>query len=162
MKDHSTDHRPELIADVRTFADLLDQMPDLPAPKYVDVLVFPDEEFDESARAEIDRISAIRGAPVEDDAGHYRTTKTMGRVTYRAVAIATDARQQWDAHRSYEDAAASTADSLDDVLGRSCGCGARIDDGSASCRKCTARSRWQRRKAPRPSKRRAAGDESCS
>ncbi|MBO3752356.1 hypothetical protein J5X84_40385 [Streptosporangiaceae bacterium NEAU-GS5] len=166
MAEFSSTGRSALIADVRTFANLLDQTPDLPAPRYVDVLVFPDEVSEEAARAEIDRISALLGTPVEDDAGHYRTIKTLGRVTYRAVAITADARHRWDALMSYRDAITPADDpisaQLSDALGRSCRCGARIDDGPASCGKCAARSRWQRRKSRNASKDRARGDGPCS
>lgn len=42
--------------------------------------------------------------------------------------------------------------------GRNCGCGALSEEDTRLCRKCAARFRWLRRKAPRHME----GDETCS
>ncbi|XVQ85052.1 hypothetical protein ACQP2K_40600 [Microbispora siamensis] len=104
MTHITPDHRSAFIADVRTFADFLTATPNVPVPAQLDVAVFPTGGGDEVRRAEIDRIAAVLGTTTECDAGHYRTSKTFGRVSYRAVAVSDGARERWDALMSYDGA----------------------------------------------------------
>jgi hypothetical protein len=79
--------RPELIAGLRALAGFLETNPDVPAPKYIDVYVFPPYASDEKKRSEIDVIASLIGSETETSCGHYETSRSFGTVEYRAVAI---------------------------------------------------------------------------
>ena len=91
----NADERGRLIAGFRALASFLQDHPDVPAPCWTDVLVFPPRSTDDEMRAEIDQIAARIGAEVADDAahGHYAASRHFGPVQYRAVAISADARE---------------------------------------------------------------------
>jgi hypothetical protein len=86
--------RVRLIAGLRDLAEFLDQNPQVPAPRYADVLVFPPARSDAEMFAEIDAIAGQIGATAsaEESAGHYRAVRYFGPVQYRAVAIPNSAR----------------------------------------------------------------------
>ena len=80
--------RTELIAGLLDLAVFLESRPDVPAPHWIDVLVFPADGPDNEMRAEIDVIATRIGADViESNSGHYSTSRHFGPVQYRAVAI---------------------------------------------------------------------------
>ena len=82
------DERSSLIDGLRAVAQFLQDHPDVPAPRWVDVLVFPPDSTDEEERAEIDMIAARIGAETSESArGHYSCSTSFGSVEYRAVAI---------------------------------------------------------------------------
>ena len=83
------DERARLIAGLRDLAEFLDQNPQVPAPRYADVLVVPPSGSDAEMFAEIDAIAERIGATAsaEAPAGHYRAVRYFGSVQYRAVAI---------------------------------------------------------------------------
>jgi hypothetical protein len=85
----NADERGRLIAGIHTLADFLQDHPDVPAPRWADVYVFPPRGADEQMRAEIDQIAARIGTVVTDDANHgyYAASRHFGPVHYRAVAI---------------------------------------------------------------------------
>ena len=58
----NTGERARLIAGFRALADFLQDHPDVPAPHWADVMVFPPDATDEKMRAEIDQIAAGIGA----------------------------------------------------------------------------------------------------
>jgi hypothetical protein len=89
--------RAGLIAGLRDLAEFLDQNPQVPAPAYADLLVFPTAGTDAEMFAEIDVIAGQIGATASDDdspAGHYRASRWFGAVQYCAVAIPHSARIQ--------------------------------------------------------------------
>lgn len=88
----NADERSRLIAGIRALAAFLQDHPDVPAPRWADVYVFPPRGTDEQMRAEIDQIAARIGTAVSDDAGHghYAASRHFGPVQYRAVAISED------------------------------------------------------------------------
>ena len=65
----NADERGRLIAGLRALADFLQDHPDVPAPRWADVYVFPPRGTDEQMRAEIDQIAARIGAEATDDVG---------------------------------------------------------------------------------------------
>jgi hypothetical protein len=82
--------RGRLIAGLRQLADFLDQNPDLPAPRYAEVIVLPARGSNAEMFAEIDVIARQIGATASDadsPAGHYSAVRQFGPVHYRAVAI---------------------------------------------------------------------------
>jgi hypothetical protein len=85
----NADERGRLIAGIRALAAFLQDHPDVPAPRWADVYVFPPRGTDEQMHAEIDQIAARIGTVVTDDAdhGHYAASRHFGPVQYRAVAI---------------------------------------------------------------------------
>jgi hypothetical protein len=86
----NSEERERLIAGLRELANFLDQNPDVPAPRYADVLVFPSHGSNAEMFAEIDAIAQQIGATARDDNspdGHYSATRGFGPVAYRAVAI---------------------------------------------------------------------------
>jgi hypothetical protein len=83
------EERARLIAGLRDLAEFLDQNPQVPAPPYADLLVFPPTGTDAEMFAEIDVIARQIGTTASDDdpSGHYRACRYFGPVQYRAVAI---------------------------------------------------------------------------
>jgi hypothetical protein len=79
----------ELIAGLRALADFLASNPEVPAPKYTYLHVFPLLASDSENRREIDAIAARIGSGTETSSpgGHYITSRAFGPVEYRAVAI---------------------------------------------------------------------------
>ena len=89
MSYANADERGRLIDGLRALADFLQRHPDVPAPRWADVYVFPPRGTDEQIRAEIDQIAARIGAEPTGDAayGHYAAARLFGPVQYKAVAI---------------------------------------------------------------------------
>jgi hypothetical protein len=82
--------RGSLIAGLRALARFLEGNPDVPAPCWADVIVFPPGSTDREAQAEVDTVAALIGSDVNDGTaseGHYTTSRSFGPVEYRAVAI---------------------------------------------------------------------------
>jgi hypothetical protein len=80
--------RSRLIDGLRAVAQFLQDHSDIPAPRWVDVLVFPLDSTDEEERAEIDMIATRIGTETSESArGHYSCSISFGPVEYRAVAI---------------------------------------------------------------------------
>jgi hypothetical protein len=82
--------RQALISGLRELAGFLETNPDVPAPAYADVLVFPPHDSDTENRSEIDIIASLIGSGTETSPGprrHYTTSRRFGPVEYRAVAI---------------------------------------------------------------------------
>lgn len=86
----NSEERQRLIAGLRDLADYLSGNPQIPAPRYTDLLVFPSAGTDAEMFAEIDAIAERIGTKATDadsPAGHYRAARDFGPVQYRAVAI---------------------------------------------------------------------------
>jgi hypothetical protein len=93
----NSEQRAELIAGLRDLADFLDQDPQVPAPHFTDLFVFPPPGSDTEMFAEIDVIAALIGTTASDTdspSGHYSAVLGFGPVQYRAVAIPNSARHQ--------------------------------------------------------------------
>ncbi|WP_300609127.1 hypothetical protein [Trebonia sp.] len=82
--------RARFIAGLLGLAIFLEANPDVPAPLYTDVLVFPAAGTDAERCAEIDAIAARIGAESQTVCGHYIAARYFGPVQYRAVAIPHD------------------------------------------------------------------------
>jgi hypothetical protein len=84
--------RQALISGLRALADFLESNPEVPAPEYTDVLVFPPSASDAGKRREIDVIASRIGSRAETFSSyrHYQTSRRFGPVEYRAVAIPAD------------------------------------------------------------------------
>ncbi|GAB2828948.1 hypothetical protein GCM10027176_36430 [Actinoallomurus bryophytorum] len=97
--------RAQTIAGLRTLADFLETNPAVPVREYgAEYTVFPRADDDPTERAEIDRIAAALGETVTDDTGrggHYRVSKTFGRITYSAVHVSARQQAAHQAHMSY-------------------------------------------------------------
>lgn len=88
MSYASQEERSRLIDGLRALAQFLHDRPDVPAPRWTDILVFPLKGTDEEDRAEIGMIASRIGAePREIVNGHYSASLHFGPVQYRAVAI---------------------------------------------------------------------------
>jgi hypothetical protein len=86
--------RAELITGLLDLAVFLESHPDVPAPHWADLLVFPADGTDDEKRAEIDAIATRIGAKaVDGQSGHYSASRDFGPVQYRAVAIPNRAGQ---------------------------------------------------------------------
>jgi hypothetical protein len=81
--------RQALISGLRKLAGFLEENPEIPAPEYADVLVFPPHASDAENRSEIDVIASLIGSGTETSPArrHYTTSRRFGPVEYRAVAI---------------------------------------------------------------------------
>jgi hypothetical protein len=89
--------RQAIISGLRALADFLERTPDVPAPKYTDVLVFPPDDMpDTGKRREVDVIASHIGSGIEITSylHHYQTSRQFGPVAYRAVAIPDDAHNK--------------------------------------------------------------------
>jgi hypothetical protein len=84
--------RRALISGFRALADFLESNPDVPAPEYTDVLVFPPPAPDAEKRRQIDVIASRIGSGAETFSSyrHCQTSRRFGSVEYRAVAIPAD------------------------------------------------------------------------
>jgi hypothetical protein len=84
----SNDQRDRLISGLRALAQFLQDHPDIPAPRWADVLVFPPGGPDEQQRFEIDVNASRIGTETSESArGDYSCSISFGPVEYRAVAI---------------------------------------------------------------------------
>lgn len=91
----SQDERSRLIDGLRAVAQFLHDHPDIPAPRWADVLVFPPDGSDEKKCAEIDAVAARIGVePREIVSGHYSISLSFGPVEYRVVAICEELRNR--------------------------------------------------------------------
>lgn len=80
--------RLELIAGLIALAEFLEENEEVPAPKWTDLMVFPDEHNHDAARHEIDRIASLLGTTARESAAHhYRAVRKFGPVHYHAIAI---------------------------------------------------------------------------
>src|SRR5487761_666248 len=89
--------RAALIAGLRELAEFLDRKPQVPAPRYTDLLVFPTRGTDAEMFAEIDVIAeqiGVTAAQNDTPDGHYIASRDFGPVQYRAVAIPHSARRE--------------------------------------------------------------------
>src|ERR1700730_9188163 len=102
----SAEQRSSLIAGLRDLADFLEGNPEVPAPRWTDVMVFPSTSITRGMRTEIDGIATLIGAEIDDqttDHGHYTTSRGFGPVQYRAVAILSSSRAYRDSRLSYSE-----------------------------------------------------------
>ena len=91
----SDDERDRLIGGLRALAQFLQDRPDIPAPRWAGVLVFPPDGPDKGQRAEIDVIASRIGTETDESArGHYSCSINFGPVEYRAVAIPADENKE--------------------------------------------------------------------
>lgn len=92
----SSTERQALISGLRALADFLEGNPDVPAPAYTDVLVFPPPSPDAGKRHEIDVIASRVGSQTETTSSrrHYQTSRRFGPVEYRAIAIPADETEE--------------------------------------------------------------------
>jgi hypothetical protein len=88
--------RQELISGLRELADFLESNPDVPAPAYIGVLVFPPSASDEENQREVDVIAALIGSGTRTYSSHrhYATSRQFGPVEYRVVAIPADENKE--------------------------------------------------------------------
>ena len=88
--------RQALICGLRGLADFLESNPDVPAPTYIDVLVFPPSASDVEKQREIDVIASRIGSGTQTYSSyrHYQTSRRFGPVQYRAVAIPADENRE--------------------------------------------------------------------
>ena len=93
----NADERASLVAGLRALAGFLEERPDVPAPPWADVMVFPPDSTDAEARTELAAIAALIGSAVNDETasgGHCTTSCAFGPVEYRAIAIPLRARKR--------------------------------------------------------------------
>jgi hypothetical protein len=88
--------RQALISGLRELASFLENNPEVPAPKYTDVLVIPLHASDARNRSEIDMIASRIGSGIKISSRyrHYVTSRHFGPVEYRAVAIPSDENKE--------------------------------------------------------------------
>lgn len=80
--------RQQFIAGLRGLADYLESSPEVPAPGYSTVYMFPSDGDWTEMRAEIDAIAARLGVTARETyGGHYAAARNFGAIEYRAVAI---------------------------------------------------------------------------
>jgi hypothetical protein len=87
--------RQALISGLRDLANFLERNPDVPAPEYTEVVIFPPRDMsDARQQSEVDVIASRIGSGIEITSyhHHYQTSRQFGSVAYRAVAIPADER----------------------------------------------------------------------
>jgi hypothetical protein len=84
--------RQELITGLRALSDFLESNPAVPVPLCTDLLVFPPSGSDAEQRQEIDVIASRIDSETETSPyrRHYMTSRQLGPITYRAVAVPSD------------------------------------------------------------------------
>jgi hypothetical protein len=94
--------RASIIKGLRQLADYLHAHPAIPvAPYGWDLLVSSHRENDTEGTADIDRIAAILGVPIRNDAsdsGHYIAARAFGPITYQAFHIPASRKAAYRAH----------------------------------------------------------------
>ena len=97
--------RAQTIAGLRALADFLENNPDVPVREYgEEYTVFARRNDDATERTEIDNIARALGEDVTDDTesgGHYKVSKTFGRITYNAIHIPARDRAAHEAFMTY-------------------------------------------------------------
>jgi hypothetical protein len=88
--------RQALISGLRELAGFLEGNPDVPAPAFADLLVFPPGVSDDEKRREIDVIASLidSGPMTVSSYRHYQTSRRFGPVEYRAVTIPADENKE--------------------------------------------------------------------
>ena len=84
------DERSRLIRGLHELADFLAKNPEVPAPRWADLMVFPPNGTDAEMFADVDVIAELIGTTASDadsPAGHYTAARHFGPVQYRAIAI---------------------------------------------------------------------------
>jgi hypothetical protein len=88
MTHADSTERTALINGLRGLADYLESNPEVPAPAYPAVHMFPPDGDWAEMRAQIDAIAALLGVTAhQSGTRHYVATRSFGPVEYRAVAI---------------------------------------------------------------------------
>jgi hypothetical protein len=129
MTYSNAEERSSLIAGLRDLADFLEGRPEVPAPRWADVTVFPPHSTDIVMKAAIDSIAALIGTDISDQAAENAWAHTPPRTIAKRsrskpmLNLAIDPRQHC------------------------CRCGALCETTNPHCKKCRDRSRWYRRKA---------------
>jgi hypothetical protein len=93
------DQRALLTVGLREIADFLDQNPQVPAPPWADLLVFPPRGTDAEMFRQVDLVAEQIGVTASTDggpAGHYVASRSFGLVQYRVIAIPEAARADRD------------------------------------------------------------------
>jgi hypothetical protein len=92
----SATERQALISGLRELAGFLESNPDVPAPAYTDLHVFPQSAADDEKRREVDMIASLISSGTETSPchRHYTTSRRFGPVEYRAVAIPADENKE--------------------------------------------------------------------
>jgi hypothetical protein len=106
------EERKKLIAGLRSLADFLEGNPEVPSPRWADVMVFPSATTESQTLREVDAIARVTGAHVDDRTasyGNYTASRDFGPVQYRAVAIPASSRTHHDAQASYSSNVIATA-----------------------------------------------------
>jgi len=91
--------RSDLIAGLRDLADFLEGRPQVPAPRWAGLMVFPSAAAESEMRLEVDGIAVLIGSGIDDQIpgfDHYATSRSFGPVQYRAVAIPPQSRTEND------------------------------------------------------------------
>lgn len=80
--------RAAFISGLRALADYLESTPQMPAPAYPVIYMFPSSGEWAVMRSEIDAAAALLGViATVTNGGHYVATRSFGPVEFRAVAI---------------------------------------------------------------------------
>jgi hypothetical protein len=97
--------RNQTVAGLRALADFFETNPAVPVREYGgEYTVFARADTDAAERAEIDQIAEALGEVTRDETGsggHYRVSKTFGRITYTAIHIPARRKAAHDALMTY-------------------------------------------------------------
>lgn len=97
--------RAALIAGLHELADYLADNPDIPAPKWAELNVYPNGA-DAEQITEVDRVASALGVKPtwSDDGQHYRAHRSFGPVRLGTVAISKTSMAEYTAVMSYRGA----------------------------------------------------------
>ena len=103
--------RHQTITGLRALADYLENNPAVPVNEYgwevrIHSGVGRDTTTDAHQRTEVDRVAALLGVPVLDEierGGHYKASRTFGRIVYTIVHVPARRMAQHRAEQSYCD-----------------------------------------------------------
>ena len=92
----SATERQALISGLRELAGFLEGNPDVPAPAYTDLLIFPPGVSDDEKKREIDVIASLIGSGTATFSSyrHYQTSRRFGPAEYHAAAIPVDENKE--------------------------------------------------------------------
>lgn len=97
--------RAALIAGFHELAEFLEANPDVPAPSWADICLFP-HGTDADQIAEVDHVAGQLGveATWNDNHSHYTACRRFGPVELKMVAISEESYRAWEALMSYSSA----------------------------------------------------------
>ncbi len=87
---------------LRELANFLVLNSSVPVPRYPSVMVNVIADTDQDRRAGVARVARMLKAPLQEDEGSFRTSRSFGPVEFQCWASTVAADAEWHARRAYD------------------------------------------------------------